>query len=289
MMNDIQCIVCGNKQNLKFELQHKVYQCASCDLYSSDATFDLSFQSSLEEDSREIGLKKLRLQNFQSIIKALKENYFNDKETIKGLEIGAGNGWWLEVCRTNKIDCIGIEPENTFADYYQKNDLNVVMGFYPNTATDSAEGYDFIIFNDVFEHISDLESLLQSIKKDLKKDGLLIINIPMSNGFFYRTASMLYYLKIKSFLDRLWQFNFHSPHINYFNPKNLPTYLNKYGFKLLQDFRLETLDFSSIRERILADSKMSKAKAYTISSLLLLVKPIIQNSSADIRVFFFRQ
>lgn len=289
MMNDIQCIVCGNKQNLKFELQHKVYQCASCDLYTSDATFDLSFQSSLEEDSREIGLKKLRLQNFQSIIKALKENYFSDKETIKGLEIGAGNGWWLEVCRTNKIDCIGIEPENTFADYYQKNDLNVVMGFYPNVATDLAEGYDFIIFNDVFEHISDLESLLLSIKKDLKKDGLLIINIPMSNGFFYRTASMLYYLKIKSFLDRLWQFNFHSPHINYFNPRNLPTYLNKYGFKLLQNFRLETLDFSSIRERILADSKMSKAKAYTISSLLLLVKPIIQNSSADIRVFFFRQ
>ncbi len=288
-MNDLQCIVCGNKQDLKFQLQHKVYQCASCDLYTSDATFDLSFQSSLEEDSREIGLKKLRLQNFQSIVKALRENYFKDKETIKGLEIGSGNGWWLEVCRNNKIDCIGIEPENTFADYYRKNDLNVVMGFYPNVAIDSTEGYDFIIFNDVFEHISDLKSLLLSIKKDLKKDGLLIINIPMSNGFFYRTASMLYYLKIKSFLDRLWQFNFHSPHINYFNPKNLPAYLNKYDFKLLQNFRLETLDFSSIRERILADNKMSKVKAYTISSLLLLIKPIIQNSSADIRVFFFRQ
>lgn len=288
-MNELQCIVCGNKQNLKFELKHKVYQCASCDLYTSDATFDLSFQSSLEEESREIGLKKLRLHNFELIIKALKEDYFKDKETIKGLEIGSGNGWWLEVCRTTNIDCIGIEPENTFADYYQKNDLKVVMGFYPNAATDSAEGYDFIIFNDVFEHIIDLKSLLLSIKKDLKKEGLLIINIPMSNGFFYRTATMLYYLKVKSFLDRLWQFNFHSPHINYFNPKNLPVYLTKYGFQLLENFRLETLDFSSIRERIMADNKMSKPRAYTISSLLVLIKPIIQNASADIRVFFFRQ
>lgn len=288
-MDDLQCIVCGNKQNLKFELKHKVYQCASCDLYTSDATFDFSFQSSLEEDSREIGLKKLRLHNFDLIVKAIKENYFRDKTTIKGLEIGSGNGWWLEVCKANGIDCIGIEPENTFADYYKKNELKVVKGFYPYAGTDLAEGYDFIIFNDVFEHITDLKSLLQSIKKDLKKDGLLIINIPMSNGFFYRTATMLYYLSIRSFLDRLWQFNFHSPHINYFNPENLPAYLNKYGFKMLNNFRLETLDFSSIRERIMADSKVSRLKAITISSALLLLKPIIRNTSADIRVFFFRQ
>lgn len=288
-MSDLPCIVCGHKQHLKFELKHSVYQCASCNLYSSDATFDLSFQSSLEEDSREIGLKNLRLHNFELIIKELKENYFQNKETIKGLEIGSGNGWWLEKCKEKGIDCIGIEPENTFEDYYKKNDLNVVKGFYPNTDTDSADGYDFVIFNDVFEHISDLNSLLLSIRKDLRKDGLLIINIPMSNGFFYRAATMLYYLKIKSFLDRLWQFNFHSPHINYFNPNNLPAYINKYGFKLLQHFRLETLDFSSIRERILADNKMSKAKAYAISSVLLLIKPLIQNTSADIRVFFFRQ
>lgn len=288
-MDNLQCIVCGNKQNLKFELKHKVYQCASCDLYSSDADFDLSFQSSLEEDSREIGLKQLRLHNFGLIVKSLKENYFKGKQTIKGLEIGCGNGWWLEVCRANNIDCTGIEPEHTFEEYYKKNNLNVVMGFYPNPATDSAEGYDFIIFNDVFEHIPDLKSLLLSIKKDLKKDGLLIINIPMSNGFFYRAATALYYLKIKSFLDRLWQFNFHSPHINYFNPKNLPAYLSKYNFKSLENFRLETLDFSSIKERILADGKMSKAKAYTLSSFLSLLKPVIKNSSADIRVFFFRQ
>jgi SAM-dependent methyltransferase len=288
-MSELQCIVCGNRQELKFELKHKVYECSSCGLYSSDAVFDLSFQSSLEEESREIGLKNLRIHNFELIVKAIKENYFKNKKIIKGLEIGSGNGWWLEVCRANGIDCIGIEPENTFTDYYIKNNLNVVTGFYPDAATASAEGYDFIIFNDVFEHISDLNSLLQSIKKDLRKDGLLIINIPMSNGFFYRTASMLYYLKIKSFLDRLWQFNFHSPHINYFNPENLSAYLHKHSFGLMQHFRLETLDFSSIRQRIMADSKISKPKAYIISSFLSLLKPVIQNTSADIRVFFFRQ
>lgn len=288
-MNNQECIVCGNRQKLRFKLKHKVYQCNSCGLYSSDADFDLSFRSSLEEDSREIGLKKLRLNNFELIARELKENYFKYKSTLKGLEIGSGNGWWLEVCKNNEIDCLGIEPENTFTDYYKHTGLNVVEGFYPNLETASLEGYDFIIFNDVFEHITDLKSLLESIKKDLKKDGVLIINIPMSNGFFYRVAKTLYYFKIKSYLERLWQFNFHSPHINYFNPVNLPAYLNKYGFRQLNNFRLESLDFTSIKERIMADNQMSKPKAYIISNALLMLKPIIQNTEADIRVFFFRQ
>ncbi|PLK45643.1 class I SAM-dependent methyltransferase [Emticicia sp. TH156] len=288
-MNQATCIVCGNKQDLKFELRHNVYHCSVCDLYSSDADFDLSFRSSLEEDSREIGLKQLRLHNFQLIIKELKDNYFKNEAAISGLEIGSGNGWWLEVCKANGIDCMGIEPETTFTPYYKQNNLKVVHGFYPDVAKDSSAGYDFIIFNDVFEHITDLESLLLSIKRDLKKDGVLIVNIPMSNGFFYRVAKALYYLKVKSYLERLWQFSFHSPHINYFNPVNLTAYFDKYGFRLLKDFRLETLDFSSIKERILADNQISKAKAFAISNALMLLKPVIKNTEADIRVFFFRQ
>ncbi|WP_337044172.1 class I SAM-dependent methyltransferase [Emticicia sp. 17c] len=284
-----QCIVCGNEQELKLKLKHRVYHCASCDLYSSDASFDLTFVSALAEESREIGLKKLRFHNFDLIVRQLKDTYFKNKTSIRGLEIGSGNGWWLEVCRNNNIQCLGIEPEKTFTEYYKANNLEVVEGFYPNTATTLTEGYDFIIFNDVFEHISDLESLLVSLRKDLKKDGLLIINLPMSNGFFYRTGKLLYHLGVKSFLDRLWQFNFHSPHINYFNAVNLPTYLGKYDFTLMNQFRLESLDFSSIKERIMADNKIGKIKAYLITTVLLFIKPVILHTSPDIRVFFFQK
>ncbi|MFN3852244.1 MAG: class I SAM-dependent methyltransferase [Spirosomataceae bacterium] len=288
-MKDITCIVCGNQQKLRHKLKFNVYECSTCQLQTSDASFDLSFKSSLREDNREVGLKKLRFANFELIQQKLIQILNNEKKQIVGLEIGSGNGWWLKVCQEKRIDCIGIEPEDSFRDYYHENNLNVVSGFYPNEATKSVEGYDFIIFNDVFEHISDLDSLIHNLKKDLKPNGILIINLPISTGFFYKIAEFLGVFGIKSFLDRLWQFDFHSPHINYFNDSNLTTLIEKYNFRLIDSMRLESLDFSSIKERIMADEKNSRLKASIFSFGIQLLKPFILNSKPDIKVFYFRQ
>ncbi|MCU0325870.1 MAG: class I SAM-dependent methyltransferase [Spirosomaceae bacterium] len=288
-MKDITCIVCGNQQKIRHKLKFYVYKCPTCHLQTSDASFDLSFKSSLREDNREAGLKKLRFANFELIQKKLIQILNNRKKQIVGLEIGSGNGWWLKVCQENQIDCIGIEPEDSFRKYYQENNLNVVAGFYPNEATKSLDGYDFIIFNDVFEHISDLDSLILNLKKDIKPNGILIINLPISTGFFYKIAEFLGIFGIKSFLNRLWQFDFHSPHINYFNDDNLTNLLKKYNFKLLDSMRLESLDFSSIKERIMADKKNSRLKASIFSLGIQLLKPFILNSKPDIKVFYFCQ
>jgi SAM-dependent methyltransferase len=288
-MDYIQCPVCGNQSKLKYELKFNVYKCQQCGLYTSDADFDLSFQSSLELDSREIGLKKLRFENFNTIVKALKVFKDDKKRTLKGLEIGSGNGWWLKVCQEIGIDCIGIEPEKAHEDYHKENRLNVHYGFYPDLNIKSEHGFDFIIFNDVFEHIRDLDGLLISLKKDLNDNGLLIINVPMSDGFFYKTAQLLYNIGIKSFLERLWQFNFHSPHMNYFNQNNLELLLNKYGFLKSTDIKLKSLDFSTSNERIKADKDISKLKAIVLTAGLRILKPVILAFGPDIRVFFFKK
>jgi len=283
-MNEIQCPVCGNPSKLKFKLKFNVYKCPACGLYTSDASFDFSFKSNLEEATREIGLKKLRFENFETIIAALKAF---KPDRLKGLEIGSGNGWWLKICGEKGIDCTGVEPEKTFAGYHSANGLNVFYGFYPDTHIKSERGYDFIIFNDVFEHIKDLDELIVALKKDLADDGVLIINIPMSDGFFYKTAIMLHQFGIKSYLERLWQFYFHSPHMNYFNQKNLGMLLSRHGFTAAKDFELKSLDFSTAKERITADSGINKFKAMLLSTGLMVLKPIIRESKSDIRVFFF--
>lgn len=288
-MDYIQCSVCGNQSKLKYKLKFNIYKCNQCGLYTSDANFDLSFQSSLELESREIGLKKLRFENFNTIVKALKVFKDDEKRTMKGLEIGSGNGWWLKVCQENGIGCIGIEPEKAHEDYHKENGLNVYYGFYPDLNIKSEQGFDFIIFNDVFEHIRDLDGLLISLKKDLNDNGLLIINIPMSDGFFYKTAQLLHKIGIKSFLERLWQFNFHSPHMNYFNQNNLEILLNKYGFLMSTDIKLKSLDFSTSKERIKADKDISKLKAMILTAGLRILKPVILASGPDIRVFFFKK
>jgi len=283
-MNSIQCPVCGNSSKLKFKLKFNVFNCSHCGLYTSDAGFDFSFKSNLELTAREVGLKKLRFENFEVIIKALGE--FKQGK-IKGLEIGSGNGWWLKVCQENDVDCIGIEPERAHEDYHTANKLNVYYGFYPDTHIKTGTGYDFIIFNDVFEHIRAIDELLIALKADLADDGVLIINVPMSDGFFYKTAVMLHKFGINSYLERLWQFNFHSPHMNYFNQKNLEMLLNKHSFLKERDFKLNSLDFSTLKERIRADSGVNKFKAMVLTAGLTLLKSVILSSKPDVRVFFF--
>jgi len=285
-MDTIICPACGNPSKLKFKLKHQVYKCPECGLYTSDASFDFSFQSSLELGSREVGLKKLRFENFEVIIKSLIEQ---KGKNIHGLEIGTGNGWWLKVCQEHGIDCVGIEPEKSHQEYHAENNLNVFYGFYPDINIKREKGYDFIIFNDVFEHIRDLDELIISLKADLKDDGLLIINLPMSDGFFYQTAMLLHKLGVNSYLNRLWQFNFHSPHMNYFNAQNLTLLLKRHGLSKTAEYNLNSIDFSTTKQRIRADKDISKIKAAILTTGLQLLKPVIKNAKSDIGVFYFKK
>ena len=288
-MDHSSCPVCGKPLTQIYKLRFNVFRCNSCALLHSDAEFEHSFESDLESSSRDIGLKKLRLANFDIIIKELKNLKTSKNTRLEGLEIGCGNGWWLETCRANDIECTGIEPEHIYEHYHQANGLNVIYGFYPAVSPKKAGGYDFIIFNDVFEHIPDINGLVESLRKDLSDDGILIINLPMSTGFFYRMATFQHKFGFNSNLARMWQFNFHSPHMNYFNEQNMKLLLDKHSFDCLSVLKLNTLDFSSIKERILADKGVNKAKAALMTTSLTLLKPVILHSEPDIKVFFFRK
>ena len=288
-MNSQLCPICDHALELKYKLKYNVYACAECGLLHADAKFEYSFESDLESDARDVGLKQLRLKNFSAIIDALKKHAGERFKELSGLEIGSGNGWWLETCKRNELDCAGVEPEHIYESYHEEKNLNVVYGFYPDVSPGKENGYDFIIFNDVFEHIPDINGLLESLKKDLNEEGLVIINLPMSKGFFYKMATVLHKLGISKPLVRMWQFNFHSPHMNYFNSNNLQRLLNKHGFTTEDFFRIDSLDIEHTKERIMADRGVSRPKAWAVANLLKLLKPIIDTSDPDICVFFFKQ
>jgi hypothetical protein len=127
------------------------------------------------------------------------------------------------------------------------------------------------------------------LKKDLADDGILIINLPMSTGFFYKIATRMHKLGSDGSLTRMWQFNFHSPHMNYFNEHNMKLLLNRHGFEAVSVLKLDTLDFSSVKERIMADKGMNKLKALFMTTALTALKPAITSSEPDIKAFFFKK
>ncbi len=65
--------------------------------------------------------------------------------------------------------------------------------------------------------------------------------------------------------------------------------LNRHGFVKAQDVQLDSLDFSTLKERIKADGGVNKLKAMFLSTGISLLKPLILSSKPDIRVFFFNK
>lgn len=278
--------LCGKLANLKYKLKHDVYECSVCRLQlAAQVEFNMAFESDLDESNRFDALKSLRLANFEMIIDRMGALL---PAGATGLEVGSGYGWFMEKAAQAGYACFGIEPEHAMWLYATNNGLNVAKGFFPQDLPESFDGFHFIIFNDVFEHISDMAAVLEKCFAVLRHGGLLIINVPVSAGAFYTTATSLYHMGIKAFANRMWQFDFHSPHFYYFNRDNMKVHVEKKGFRLEHYHRLETLHPDMIAERIAMDKKCLKY-VRLLTPLLQLSHPVIKRLNEDVGCFYFRK
>jgi SAM-dependent methyltransferase len=248
-------------------------------------TFDTSFSSDYDQPKGKLALRELRINNYKEIFKHLKDHL---KPDSRGLEVGCAYGLFLEMCRDNNVTCMGIEPEPDLAERARQSGHNVITGFFPDDLKGQADNVDFIIFNDVFEHIPDIGKAIESCYKLLAHNGVLIINLPLSSGFFYKAGTILYKLGRKQPMERLWQLEFHSPHFHYFNKNNLTRLLHKNGFKLDQFHNLTTITKDTIKYRIEMDRKQTWAKKSTIGILKMLF-PLINTLPKDIGCFYFKK
>lgn len=280
------CPICLNQSTaLKFKLKYDIYQCSKCGLeFCPDASFNHDFVSDLDEQRRKKALKNLRIENFSRIIAAMKPLL---PKIHSGLEVGCGYGWFLESCKENNIYCSGIEPETQFNTIYNKGGFSVRNGFFPQILGED-EHFDFVIFNDVLEHIHDLQPSMKKNYSVLNKDGLLVINLPRQEGLFYFFSKIAYYFGFKDLLNRMWQFNFHSPHLFYFKKKNIIELAKNNKFTLIDSFPLKTIKFSEISDRIKQDQKQSLLKFFISWTGTMILYPFI-NLFPDTYCFIFRK
>lgn len=282
-LNPKKCEVCGNSQFTKYKIKNTLFCCKKCGvLFSRDTKFKHNFTSDVNPASMERSLEKLRMQNYEKIITVI-EKYFQSKK-VKGLEVGSSYGWFLETSKKHKIICDGIEPEEKTYNISLGKNHSVTRGFFPQDIRQKVK-YDFIIFNDTLEHIPDLKSCLKATREFLKNDGLLIVNMPLSTGVFYKSARFLSFLGINKYLNRLWQFDFHSPHYYYFNKSNFTQMLKNYDYDIYQYMRLKTLLKDDIKERLMIDKKI-KNRSALLEKIIALMIPSLAILPEDIGCFF---
>lgn len=279
------CIVCGNTQTAGLASWHAT--CPACHYESAALSVAINQHTGPEvnEAEREAGLKALRLENFRAIVQYAKRHVRPGGRSL--LDVGSAHGWFLETARED-FDVLGVEPDAVVGSRAAARGLPVRAGFFPDVLKEG-EQFDVIVFNDVIEHIPDIGSALDACRERLNPDGILILNLPNSRGFFYRLSKVIARLGWRTPFERLWQKDLPSPHVHYFSTGNLAKLVAGRGFALVDSAELPALRAKGLRERLSCAGNVPTLSLWVQYIAILCAIPVLRVFPSDIIVCIFRK
>ncbi|WP_229493447.1 class I SAM-dependent methyltransferase [Massilia arenae] len=239
----------------------------------------------VDEAEREAGLKALRLENFRTIVAWARRHVSVSRPRL--LDVGSAHGWFLETAR-EQFDVLGVEPDAVVGARAAARGLPVRSGYFPDVLREG-ERFDVIVFNDVIEHIPDIRSALAACHARLHDGGILILNLPNSRGFFYRLSKLIARLGWRGPFERLWQKDLPSPHVHYFNPRNLQQLVVGQGFELAEAAELPALRAKGLLERLRCAGNVPTMSLYLQYVAIMCAIPVLRMFPSDIIVGVFKK
>lgn len=273
------CPACNSIMHIGHQFWHLV--CPRCGY--ENASLEVAINESLVHEQinevfREKGLQHLRFDNFKKLLRTI-NLHVSKKGSL--LDVGCAHGWFLQAAQKSGFAVLGLEPDLNVYSTILNTGVPVRLGFFPQILSPD-EQFDVIVFNDVFEHIPDVQNVLAACLMHLKDDGILVLNLPSSSGFFYKLSSFLTLLKINLFFDRMWQKGLPSPHLHYFNKLNLNLLLNNNGFDVVTTGRLSSISLKGLFTRISYTNEYSFGMRLIILLCVILTYPFVMIFPSDI-------
>ena len=98
------------------------------------------------------------------------------------LEIASNDGYLLTNFVEKNIKCLGVEPTLSTAQEAIKKDVPTIVDFFNLELASKLEKEgsqaDLVIANNVLAHVPDIKNFVAALKKVLKKDATITIEIP---------------------------------------------------------------------------------------------------------------
>jgi len=136
------------------------------------------------------------------------------------LEVGCGDGHFLNILCCSGLKAIGNEPSKSFRELALAKGLQVDE-HYINDAYDNPNGpFDAAVSREVMEHVPNPIRFLVNIRRQLKEDGVILIEIP--NG--------------EKMLSELRYYDLFPDHLSYFTRESLTAAMLISGFKNVDIF-----------------------------------------------------
>jgi 2-polyprenyl-3-methyl-5-hydroxy-6-metoxy-1,4-benzoquinol methylase len=150
------------------------------------------------------------------------------------LEIGAATGFFVEGIKDKVKSVAGIEPHNEFRNYAQ-GELGLNMYSDLEEARKAGLGYDIAFMFHVLEHIHDPKGFLINLKRLLKRNGKLYIEVPNVKDV------LISFYKVPAFRSFYWNY----AHLFYFSPETLKLLLQSAGYEIIKLIPIQRYNFSN--------------------------------------------
>jgi len=275
MKRQIKCIACN--KHLKKETYFSK-KCLNCNLYISN--LKNGYGAPIQ------GIDEIRKINFLKII-----NYIETQNIKKILEIGPGSGLFLKMINKKKINICAIEPGEKEYKKLKKNKFKIMHKAFPCRIKKFKKKFDLIIFNDVFEHLR-IDKIKESIKlidEFLSQNGKLILNLPNSDGIFFKFAQYFRIINIDFFYKRLWQYDSSSPHTAYYNKKNIIMLIEKNG-NLFYNNSIPSQSIAFNNKKRIKYSIKNPILFFLINTIIkIFYFPIIKLMPQDTQILIFQK
>lgn len=260
------CILCNDKDLKLFLTTHKgnYLLCSQCGLVRFDRTYDISEIRKIYNDAYFtkktgdgtgadfVGEEKLYLARFQNRIQRIENRI--QKGNI--LDIGASVGQFLFVARASGWDVSGIElSEGAAGTAAKKYGIKMHVGAI-ETANFCDNFFDVVTLWHVFEHFSEPLQSLGKIHNLLKRDGLLVMELPNigSNEALKNKEG--------------WSYLRPGEHLFHYTPDSITHVMEKVGFKI------EAVEYESGGTGI--GEKMDKIGFGALKTLAIKLFPFVK-------------
>jgi 2-polyprenyl-3-methyl-5-hydroxy-6-metoxy-1,4-benzoquinol methylase len=234
--------------------------CKTCDYWGAELTVSIDIpeeqaDQTIDDQAYIASLDTLRAKNFDFVLDALAKQA--EHKNLSILDVGCASGSFMVRATSRGYTVQGVEPNKKLCAIARGRGLNVVGDFFP-PAQGFQQKFDVIIFNDVFEHIPDINRILESCKSNLKEGGMLILNLPNSDGLIFKLAKLLALFKMQGPWDRLWQVMFKTPHLHYFNEASLNRLVGRHSFRpLIKKIEIPTIELNGLWDRLTIDRSLT--------------------------------
>lgn len=282
-MSGMACAICGTA--MLDDALAQTFRCPACGFLASRLAVRIGTAGAIDEATRARALRPLRMANFRQLLDACADLL---PPGARLLDVGCAHGWFMQEAGARGIACTGIEPDPAMAEFARAAGLPVLEGYFPQVLPPSMR-FDAVAFNDVFEHLPDVPAMARATAEALAPGGIAIVNLPVAEGFIFRTARTLARLGLRGPLARMWQQGLPSPHLSYFTAPTLCRLFERHGLRLERQGRLASITVEGLYARIRFDRATGPVRAAILYAAALAAAAVARFMPADIRYFVFRR